>query len=129
MSEKNLTTDSEIFLKYICVEGLNGFLKHEIYLREEGITIIHGPNGCGKTTLLDMVMSFYNKDYNNFSKFDFNEFVLIHSDSNKKDRKIKIIKRKYFIKDEKNFEIKNNKSKGSKNILIMRWSKIYLKIK
>ncbi|MFT2116261.1 hypothetical protein [Acinetobacter baumannii] len=59
-------------------------------------------------------MSFYNKDYNNFSKFDFNEFVLIHSDSNKKDRKIKIIKRKYFIKDEKNFEIKNNKSKGSK---------------
>ncbi|MEB6559194.1 AAA family ATPase [Acinetobacter baumannii] len=114
MSEKNLTTDSEIFLKYICVEGLNGFLKHEIYLREEGITIIHGPNGCGKTTLLDMVMSFYNKDYNNFSKFDFNEFVLIHSDSNKKDRKIKIIKRKYFIKDEKNFEIKNNKSKESK---------------
>ena len=53
MSDKNLIPDSEVFLKYICVDGLNGFLKHEIYLKEEGITIIHGPNGCGKTTLLD----------------------------------------------------------------------------
>ena len=94
MSDKNLIPDSEVFLKYICVDGLNGFLKHEIYLKEEGITIIHGPNGCGKTTLLDMVMSFYNKDYDSFSKFDFSEFILIHSDSNQKDRKIKIIKKK-----------------------------------
>ena len=61
-----------------------------------------------------MVMSFYNKDYDSFSKFDFSEFILIHSDSNQKDRKIKIIKKKYFIKDEKSFEIKNTKSKSSK---------------
>ena len=27
MSDKNLIPDSEVFLKYICVDGLNGFLK------------------------------------------------------------------------------------------------------
>lgn len=114
MSDKDLITDTENFLKYICVDGLNGFLRHEIYLKEEGITIIHGPNGCGKTTLLDMIMSFYNKDYDSFAKFDFKEFTLVHSDLNKKDKTIKIIKKKYFIKDEKNFEVKNIKAKGSR---------------
>lgn len=65
-------------LKSISVDGLNGFLNHEVKLKEEGITIIHGPNGCGKTTLLEMVMHFYNSDYNKLADMDFKKFKLIH---------------------------------------------------
>lgn len=88
--ENNINDDK--FLKYICVEGLNGFLKHEITLKENGITIIHGPNGCGKTTLLDMIMYFYNKDYTSLAKVDFKDFTLIHSNSKNEDTVIKIKK-------------------------------------
>lgn len=112
MLENNI--NDEKFLKYICVEGLNGFLKHEITLKEDGITIIHGPNGCGKTTLLDMIISFYHKDYSNFLKVDFNEFTLIHSDINKNDNVIKITKKKYLSKDFDNLPIINIKEKTSK---------------
>jgi predicted ATP-binding protein involved in virulence len=110
--ENNINDDK--FLKYICVEGLNGFLKHEITLKENGITIIHGPNGCGKTTLLDMIISFYHKDYSNFLKVDFNEFILIHSDINKNDNIIKINKIKHLAKDFNNLPVINIKARGAK---------------
>lgn len=43
----------------IDVEELFGFLNHSIIFNEEGVTFIHGPNGCGKTTLLKLIESFF----------------------------------------------------------------------
>jgi len=37
------------------IENLFGDLKHTISLKPEGLTFIHGPNGCGKTTVLRMI--------------------------------------------------------------------------
>lgn len=39
------------------IENLFGDLKHTIALKPEGLTFIHGPNGCGKTTVLRMIHS------------------------------------------------------------------------
>lgn len=65
-------------LKHVAVKGLNGFLDHTVDLKENGITILHGPNGCGKTTLLDMIMHFYNNRFGCLSRIDFKEFTITH---------------------------------------------------
>ncbi len=48
----------------ISVKGLFGYLDHEIPLNQESrITIIHGPNGVGKTVLMRMVDGLFRYDY------------------------------------------------------------------
>lgn len=46
-------------LIHIKVTNLFGFFNHNIKIMEDGVTFIHGPNGCGKTTLLKLIASFY----------------------------------------------------------------------
>lgn len=47
-------------VKHITVQGLFGVFDHEISLKlEDRITIIHGPNGFGKTALLRMLQSIF----------------------------------------------------------------------
>jgi predicted ATP-binding protein involved in virulence len=41
-------------LKKIKIEGLFNKFNYDIELKEEGITILTGPNGYGKTTILKM---------------------------------------------------------------------------
>ena len=36
------------------VEGLFGLYDHQIHLKPEGVTLLHGPNGVGKTSVLKM---------------------------------------------------------------------------
>ena len=36
------------------VEGLFGLYDHQIHLKPEGVTLLHGPNGVGKTSVLRM---------------------------------------------------------------------------
>lgn len=53
----------------------------EIKLNDpERTTIIHGINGCGKTTLMKMLYGFFTGDYNIFKKTRFNSFHLHFSD-------------------------------------------------
>lgn len=61
----------------ISVKGLFGYLDHEIPLNQESrITIIHGPNGVGKTVLMGMVDELFNLDFALFSKIRFDEFCV-----------------------------------------------------
>ncbi len=59
----------------ISVKGLFGYLDHEIPLNQESrITIIHGPNGVGKTTLLEMIHGLFNAKLRVFYDVPFREF-------------------------------------------------------
>ncbi len=48
----------------ISVDGLFGMFNHDIGMKlDDRITIIHGMNGYGKTTILRMVNALFNKRY------------------------------------------------------------------
>jgi len=59
------------------VKKLFGVFDHEIPLNaEEHITIIHGPNGYGKTILLTMVNAVFNSQYSKLFKIPFSELII-----------------------------------------------------
>ena len=59
----------------ISVKNLFGMFDHEIPLNQESrITIVHGPNGVGKTTLLRMLDCLFNCDYELMDEIPFDEF-------------------------------------------------------
>lgn len=55
----------------IKVNKLYGFLDHSIRLRNDGSTIIYGPNGSGKTTFLKIIYALFCKDFDNLFSFEF----------------------------------------------------------
>lgn len=62
-------------IQKISVHGLFGVFDHEILLNlSEKITIIHGPNGFGKTAILRMLNGFFNTQYSVFKKTSFKDF-------------------------------------------------------
>ncbi len=50
-------------LNWIKVDGLFARFNHVIELKEEGLTIVHSPNGLGKSTLVKMVCLAFNGDW------------------------------------------------------------------
>jgi predicted ATP-binding protein involved in virulence len=65
----------------VTVTGLFGIFDHEIPLNlEERITIVHGPNGFGKTALLRMVNGLLGGDYTPLAKYPFDTFALSFDD-------------------------------------------------
>lgn len=59
------------------VKKLFGVFDHEIPLNaEEHITIIHGPNGYGKTILLTIVNAVFNSQYSRLFKIPFSELII-----------------------------------------------------
>jgi len=59
----------------VSVKKLFGIFDHEIPLNQESrITIIHGPNGFGKTILLTMLNGLFNASYRVFREVSFEEF-------------------------------------------------------
>lgn len=68
-------------IKQISVQKLFGVFDHTIPLnQEERITIIHGPNGYGKTVLLRMIDGFFNEDYAILHDTPFDELRLDFTD-------------------------------------------------
>lgn len=61
----------------VSVKKLFGIFDHEIQMQDSRITIIHGPNGYGKTVLLRMIHSLFNSKYKVFSEIPFAEFRVV----------------------------------------------------
>lgn len=64
----------------ILVEKLFGNLDYTIPLSAEGITFIHGPNGCGKTTLLRLVHALLTGEFQSLKSIEFGHLELFYSD-------------------------------------------------
>lgn len=68
-------------LRKVRVTRLFGLFDHEIPLnREERITIIHGPNGFGKTIVLRMIAALFSEQYALFREVPFGAFVVEFDD-------------------------------------------------
>ncbi|MBE9137063.1 AAA family ATPase [Nodosilinea sp. LEGE 07088] len=62
-------------IKQISVYGLFGIFDHVIPLKtNERITIIHGPNGFGKTAMLRILNGFFNSRYSELRSIPFDKF-------------------------------------------------------
>lgn len=69
-------------IKEISVSGLFGIFDHVITLNiDERITIIHGPNGFGKTAILRILNSFFNSRYSELRAIPFKKFQVAFDDS------------------------------------------------
>ena len=69
-------------IKQISVRGLFGIFNHIIPLNfeEDRITIIHGPNGFGKSTLLQLLSDFFEAQYQTILEIPFDEFRIDFED-------------------------------------------------
>lgn len=63
-------------LKNIKIEGLFNKFDYDIELKEEGITILTGPNGYGKTTILKIIHAFAIKNLVFFFQLPFTKIIL-----------------------------------------------------
>ncbi len=99
-------------LKKINIEGLFDTFNYEIELKDDGITILTGPNGYGKTTILNIINSLYLGNPFFFFKLPFKTLKLEYS-----DKKIFITKKdKTIIVNDGNENITFNKTKLFNNI-------------
>lgn len=70
-------------IQQISVISLFGIFDHVISLNmDERITIIHGPNGFGKTAMLRMLNGFFNSQYSVFRTIPFTRFRVDFDNSN-----------------------------------------------
>lgn len=68
-------------LNCFSVKGLFGLFEHSIVLRsDERATILHGRNGIGKTTLLELVAAFFRGQYDRLATTSFEELTLEFDD-------------------------------------------------
>ena len=75
--------EQEMSLESITISQLFGNLDHHIELKDGGITIIHGPNGCGKTTILKLLTSLKKFNSREISSYNFRSILLKKTDGSK----------------------------------------------
>ena len=69
-------------LQRVEVDGLFGIYDHRIDLNlHDRITLLHGQNGVGKTTVLRMINAFLRNDMTYFSRIPFTRFLLVFRDN------------------------------------------------
>lgn len=84
MGELTIMTETEPLLrvKSIQVDGLFETFDHRVDLNlDERVTILHGPNGVGKTMLLQMVHALLDGRYSLFQRAPFRRFALELTDN------------------------------------------------
>lgn len=68
-------------IKKIEITNLFGVIpQHIIELKKGGITFIHGPNGCGKTTCLHLISAIFNKNFSELIKINFDAVKIEKND-------------------------------------------------
>jgi len=83
----------------IYVKNLFGFLNHDVSLNEDGVTFIHGPNGCGKTSFLKLITAFYEWDISILNNMSYELIDFYYSDGTRINL-IKTSKSKVFDDEE-----------------------------
>jgi predicted ATP-binding protein involved in virulence len=69
-----------MLLKTVEIINLFGIFNHKISLFEDGISIVIGENGVGKTYILDSINSFFNMKYNFFKEMEYEELIFSFQD-------------------------------------------------
>lgn len=64
----------------IYIESLFGLYDHSIHLNNNGITIIHGQNGVGKTAILTLLSSLFDGNITGLVKYPYKKFKLVFND-------------------------------------------------
>ena len=68
-------------LQRIKVDGLFGTYNHDIKLNlHDRVTLLHGPNGVGKTVILGMISALLQQRFDIFGRIPFSRFVLVFDD-------------------------------------------------
>lgn len=70
-----------MFLTKVKLNGLFGIFNHEIDLSNEGISIVIGENGVGKTYLLEAINSLFNLKLSFFTNFEFKDMFFEFDDN------------------------------------------------
>ena len=65
-------------IKRIEIKGLFGFLNYDIELSGQGIDVLTGPNGSGKTTILRLVMAVLEQDLEGLARPRY-ESIIVHA--------------------------------------------------
>ncbi|MDR3140901.1 MAG: AAA family ATPase [Tannerellaceae bacterium] len=92
-------------LNIIKIQKMFGLFDYNIELnRDEKLTILTGPNGYGKTTILNIIYNLFNQRFFYFQKLNF-ELISFSFDQNKR---IDITKKKNEEKTEQAFQLINN---------------------
>ena len=63
-------------INQISISSLYGIYNHTISFKDEGVTIIHGPNGVGKTAILKCIKYIVSNDVESLSKIPFNNITI-----------------------------------------------------
>lgn len=71
----------KIKIKTIIINGLFKYLNYKIDLNES-LNVIHGINGQGKTTILNIITTILNGDFKKFYQLSFQEVKLVYYDDN-----------------------------------------------
>ena len=68
-------------LQRIVVDGLFGTYNHDIKLNlHDRVTLLHGPNGVGKTVILGMISALLQERFEIFGRIPFSGFLLVFDD-------------------------------------------------
>lgn len=73
-------------LRRVVVDGLFGLYDHDFHLNlDDRVTLLHGPNGVGKTVVLGMIDSLLRKNFDYFRDLPFSRFRLEFNDDSTVD--------------------------------------------
>jgi predicted ATP-binding protein involved in virulence len=73
--------DRDVQLSHVAVFGLFGIFDHSVQLRlDDRVTILHGPNGVGKTVILRLIHALFNARYEALLEINFRELAISLSD-------------------------------------------------